>query len=211
MGSAKTEVTRIAQRRLFADRCWGAGADIACEKALGGGLSESLANPRNPCWSYRSSGMPGDSDACKPIDRCDFQKHVLFATDFSDTADRAFAYLEQIVSHGVRKVTLLHVQDRQRIAGDLEAKLDEFNRIDRERLGLLESRLKEIASVEVAIECRYGFAKKEISKMADQSDASLVLMGTQGRGFFGEFFLGSVAADTARRSNVPTLLVPALR
>ncbi|MCA1785684.1 MAG: universal stress protein [Desulfobacteraceae bacterium] len=36
-------------------------------------------------------------------------------------------------------------------------------------------------------------------------------MGTQGRGFLGEFFLGSVSHNVARHSVAPVLLVPGLR
>ena len=75
--------------------------------------------------------MPGDDDVCKPIARCGFSDHVLFATDFSDIADRVFTYVEEMVARGVKKVTLMHVQDKARIYGDLETKLDEFNQIDR--------------------------------------------------------------------------------
>ena len=37
----------------------------------------------------------------------------------------------------------------------------------------------------------------------------MVVMGTQGRGFFGELLLGSVSHAVARQATVPVLLVPA--
>ena len=52
-------------------------------------------------------------------------------------------------------------------------------------------------------------AKKEIVERTQESEISLVVMGTQGRGFFGELFLESVSHVAARHAPVPVLLVPA--
>ena len=141
----------------------------------------------------------------------DFRGHVLFSTDFSDIAECAFNYVEEIVRSGGRRVTLLHVQDKSRIYGHLEEKLEEFNRIDRERLQRMEKRLRELGAASVSIELPYGLPKQEIVQRAEQGDYSLVVMGTQGRGYFGERFMGSVAYHVARRTVVPTLLIPPLR
>ena len=48
----------------------------------------------------------------------DLRRHILFCTDFSETAERAFQYVQRIVESGARFVTLLHVQDKTRI-GDV--------------------------------------------------------------------------------------------
>ena len=47
--------------------------------------------------------------------RGDFSEHILFPTDFSENAQRAFTYLQQMVGDRAKKVTLLHVQDKTRI------------------------------------------------------------------------------------------------
>jgi len=39
----------------------------------------------------------------------------------------------------------------------------------------------------------------------------MVVMGSQGRGFIGEVFLGSVSHTVTRHSKVPLLLIPAIR
>ncbi|MDZ7623831.1 MAG: hypothetical protein U5J96_05210 [Ignavibacteriaceae bacterium] len=62
-------------------------------------------------------------------------KNILYLTDFSETTFRAFTfYLEKIVESGARKITLLHVQDKNKIDKHLKDKLDEFDKIDTERL-----------------------------------------------------------------------------
>jgi len=49
------------------------------------------------------------------------------------------------------------------------------------------------------------------TKILVATDLSLIVMGTQGRGFFGKLLMGSVAYHVARNTGVPTMLVPPLR
>ena len=44
---------------------------------------------------------------------------------------------------------------------------------------------------------------------AKESGRTLILMGTQGKGFVEELFLGSVAHNVARRAPLAVLFVPA--
>jgi nucleotide-binding universal stress UspA family protein len=56
-----------------------------------------------------------------------------------------------------------------------------------------------------------GSPTGEILKTIDQKDISLVVMGSQGRGFLEQVFLGSVSHNIARHANVSVLLIPANR
>ena len=58
----------------------------------------------------------------------------------------------------------------------------------------------------MSIELKYGSAKKEIIRRTEDEDISIVVMGSQGRGYIGEFFLGSVSHAAARRAAVPFCL-----
>lgn len=71
----------------------------------------------------------------------DFRDCVLYATDFSDTAERAFADVRKLAESGAKEIILLHVQDRSLIDRHLSHRLDEFNRIDRGRLESLKAAL----------------------------------------------------------------------
>ncbi|MGM0427733.1 MAG: universal stress protein [Thermodesulfobacteriota bacterium] len=187
------------------------GRTMASEMLLGGVASAVIQSVTRPVLivQLRLKDEAGET-VCEEV-TCDPADHVLFTTDFSDTAERAFTYVEQIVKSGARRVTLLHVQDKGRIYGDLKHKIDEFNRIDRERLERMERNLKEAGASEVSIELPYGLPKQEIVKRLEQGDLSLIVMGTQGRGFFGKLLMGSVAYHVARNTTVPTMLVPPLR
>jgi len=72
-------------------------------------------------------------------------------------------------------------------------------------------RLEQCGAEGVAVEIPYGLPVEEILQRSRSGDHSLIVMGAQGRGFFSEIFLGSVANQVARLAPLPVLLVPALR
>jgi nucleotide-binding universal stress UspA family protein len=210
-GIPSWEINRVAKEKQASMIVIGShGATLAREVLLGSVALEVAHHAEVPVFIAQLKITDEAEGRCEMI--CDdFNRHVLFPTDFSDIAERAFTYVEQIVRGGGRRVALLHVQDKSRIYGHLKDKLDEFNRIDRERLERMEHRLGELGATEVGIELPYGAPKQEIVQRAEQGDYSLTVMGTQGRGYFGEMFVGSVACHVARRTVVPTLLIPPLR
>jgi len=212
VGRPAVEIQRLATE---------AGADAVVldaepESLLGGALLHSLAaslirGATLPLLIVRFEACGQGCDVCYRGFPCTPLEHVLFPTDFSDHAERAFACVEQAVEAGVRRVTLLHVQDRAKIARHLEDRLEEFNRIDRGRLERLEAHLLAKGATDVRIEIPYGYPAQEILHRCRSEDVSLVVMGTQGRGFFGEIFLGSVSHKVARAAPVSVLLVPGAR
>lgn len=139
----------------------------------------------------------------------DFFRHPLFATDFSDPAGRAFHYLEHIVGHAnPPEVTLYHVQDQARIKPHLADRLDDFNRIDRERLDALEKRLKEWGQNKVHKEVEFGRPGPLIVEKIRKGGYSILVIGGQGRGYMAEAFLGRVANHVVHRTTIPVLVVP---
>jgi nucleotide-binding universal stress UspA family protein len=54
-----------------------------------------------------------------------------------------------------------------------------------------------------------GSPALKIIERAKESGRTLILMGTQGRGFVEELFLGSAAHNVARRAPLAVLFVPA--
>ena len=142
----------------------------------------------------------------------DFREQVLYCTDFSETAERAFPFVEKIVESGGKRVTLLHVQDRTRIEKYLAHRLDEFNELDRQRLESLRSRLEQRGAAEVRIEIPYGLPSKGIVRIARKQNYHLIVLGTRGRGFFAEAFLGKWSGpQVVRSAPAPVLLVPPVR
>lgn len=138
-------------------------------------------------------------------------RHILFPTDFSDTAERALACLEYIVRETRSEVTLLHVQDQTKIERHLKHKLDEFNEIDTRRLEGVKARLEQDGAARAHVDIPYGHPSAVILDRAGANDFTLILMGSNGRGAVKELFLGGVANNVARYAPLPVLLVPAVR
>lgn len=134
--------------------------------------------------------------------------HILFATDFSDFSEYAFQYLKNNVSP-IHQLTLIHIQDIVRISKHLEEKLEEFNQIDTVRL----ERMKEEFSLahpetKIRIALDYGHPKELIPRFIRNNQVTLTVMGSQGRGYVAEFFLGSVSLRVARQAESNVLIVP---
>lgn len=209
VGAPKHEVCRIAVEENYALIVVGTqGQSLIAGKLLGGVAYGILNQAKTPVLVVPVKQQPGTDDACEPVARCSFQEHVLFATDFSDMADDAFMVVKQLVGAGVQKVTLAHVQDQTKLAHHTQEQLAEFDAIDRGRLDQLKEVLRTLGSPEVDTEVVHGIPFQEITQLIQHRHVQLVVMGTQGRGFAGELFLGSVSHNVARASVAPVLLVP---
>ena len=145
------------------------------------------------------------------IDGCEVAKHLLYPTDFSNNADIAFTKVLEMAPGRVKKVTLLHVQDSAKLSPHLDEKVEEFNRIDSARLEGMKKLLQERGEIEVDVLVKYGSPAVEIIKTVEEQVIQLVVMGSQGRGYVKEFFLGSVSGNVARKALSSVLLIPTKR
>ncbi len=137
-----------------------------------------------------------------------WNRHILYATDFSQTAEEAFLMLERIATAYHSKVTLFHVHDKARIDPYLRHMLPEFDREDKSRLLRLKEHLEANGASECAFQVSYGVPAQRILRLANSGEFSLLVMGCQGRGFIPEVFLGSTANAVARHGQIPVLFVP---
>lgn len=79
---------------------------------------------------------------------------------------------------------------------------------------LLESKkisLESLGAPDVSADLVLGEPAKEILARTKEGDFSIVVMGSQGKGFVKEILLGSVAKDVARHAGIPVLLIPPVR
>jgi nucleotide-binding universal stress UspA family protein len=75
----------------------------------------------------------------------------------------------------------------------------------------MKQRLEQCGAARVEIQIPYGSPTRLILERARSNEHSLILMGSQGRGFIHEVFLGSVANHIARLAPLPVLFIPAVR
>lgn len=212
-GIPSEEIKRVAEEKNVSLVVVGSHGESAASHLLfriGGVTSEVLHSHEKPLLLIRTKVTEAEGEHSVKLACGDLKGKILYATDFSDTAQRAFAYVERLVEDGCTNVILLHAQDRTRIDAHLKEKLDEFNRIDTERLEMLRERLVKKGATNVEIRIPYGNPTQEILNEA-KNGYTLIVMGSQGRGFIHELFIGSVSHNVARNSGVAVLLIPALR
>lgn len=175
---------------------------------LGEVTSEVLHSHERPLLLIRTEAIEENGNR-KIISSCrNLKEKILFPTDFSDISMEAFQYVEKMVEDGCKNITLLHVQDKIKIEKYLADKLEEFNRTDTERLEILKQQLISKGAEIVDVKILYGIPSKEILEESKRG-YSLIVMGSQGRGFFNEIFIGSVSHNVSRSADVPVLLIPA--
>ncbi len=193
--NAKQEVNRIAEKEDYSLIVVGHSHSKVRDTFLGGIAYNVIYCARKPALVVPVQ-KKDDEYVC--IRSAGFGEHILYPTDFSENADLAFSYVEDFVSQGAKHVTLLHVQDKARIEPYLRDRLEEFNRIDRSRLESMKESLSKKGNPVIDIELAYGAPYTEIMRMIREQDISLVVMGSQGRGFIQELFLGSVSHNVVR-------------
>lgn len=211
LGDPAHEINRVARETDTSIIVAGThGESLAVEILLGSVVHRLLRLAEKPVLLLPITILEGEGGekGCDVL--CgDFFRHPLFATDFSEPAGRAFHYLEHIVAHArPLEVTLFHVQDQARILPHLIHRLDEFNRIDLERLEGLEKRLVEWGRSIVRKEVEFGRPGPLIVEKIRKDGYSMVVIGSQGRGYMAEAFLGRVANHVVHRSTIPVLVVP---
>jgi nucleotide-binding universal stress UspA family protein len=134
--------------------------------------------------------------------------HLLFPTDFSQTAAEAMCYLELLAPRGVKRVTLLHaLQTAPGKAPEPQADA-EATAVARNFLDLLQGRLEAAGVPEVQTRVAVGHPVAVILEVLKTTDISMILLGTLGKGFIAEISVGSVAHNISRFAPCPILLIP---
>ncbi len=142
----------------------------------------------------------------------DSLNHVMHATDFSDTADRAYDVVKSLDNEGkIGKISLIHVQGHHAIALKDPASREFLTSQNREMLEPMRNELSDQTRANAEIIITFGTPGKEIIKAIEENNVTLIVMGSQGKGFVHEFFLGGVSTQVTRFSKIPVLLVPAKR
>jgi nucleotide-binding universal stress UspA family protein len=183
------------------------GKSLWREAVLGSVSSAILHQTRYPTLLLNVQlKKEGEEGTCR-LNCAELLRHVLFPTDFSDTAARAGDYVVRLAPKGVLLVTVLHALDVTEGEGyspefrEAESLALEFLAATRERL--LQSG---ISRVETLFDP--GHPLPAILQVLETRDISLIIMGTQGKGFIKEVFLGSVAHHVSRLASCPVLLIP---
>ena len=138
---------------------------------------------------------------------------IVAATDFSAPARRAADRAARLAHETGAALTLMHVlpggalQELQQWLGTTHAIEQQLHEDAKRQLGAMVAELQ--ASRHVTIRPVYltGAPLDEIGREADESDASLLVLGARGAGFLRRLVLGSTSERLLRRSSRPVLVV----
>ncbi len=191
-GIPAPELARVARERSAALIVLGEESSRARDLLLGSVTVQVLHGSDLPVLV---PGAPPGRPAMGAAEaaRADLRAHVLFATDFGPAAERALGFVDELVREGAKRVTLVRVQNPPP---------------RRKRIENLARRMLFLGADDVRAETPAGVPQDEIVRLAADLRATLVVIGTSGRGSASTLYLGSVSHGVGRASPCPVLLVP---
>lgn len=142
-------------------------------------------------------------------------RHILVATDFSDTSESALVAARRFARAFEARVTIAHVFDPMPLGPAVSYPTQIWTganfagQLEQETRKLLdESRDRWFADVEAeTLAIRHTSASTALCDVADDRAADLIIMGTHGRTGMTRLLLGSVAEQVVRHAHVPVLAV----
>lgn len=142
---------------------------------------------------------------CRQLCQHIFQR-VLHPTDFSDCADAAFQVVKRLKAAGAQEVIVLHVQDERVMKQRSQEQLAEFDRHDAERLERHCKTLR-LFGLQARPVLRHGIPFRETLALADETNISLIALGSHGRSAAREMLARSTFENVARLSHQPVLVI----
>lgn len=134
---------------------------------------------------------------------------ILCATDFSQSAMDAADVAALLAKKLNLSLCLVHFADDQVIMGDIPPVEPDDRRLIEE----LEAEADRIRAggVEVNEDYRRGHPARDLFSAAAEHQATLIVLGSAGKGLAERWLIGSVAEEVASQSVVPTLVVRDVR
>ncbi len=205
-GSPAAQIVRVAEEEQVDVIIIGAQGTAMEELLLGSVTYEVVRRATVPVLIEKFQAVHELGHAeCRRICAQTFTR-VLHPTDFSACADAAFQIVKRLKSVGTQEVFILHVQDERMMRQRSPEQLAEFDKHDTERLETL-CRSLLLYGLQATPLLRHGVPFRETLKAADENDAHLIVLGSQGRSAFRELLAGSTAENIVRLSLRPVLVV----
>jgi nucleotide-binding universal stress UspA family protein len=134
---------------------------------------------------------------------------ILFATDFSPSAETARLYVEALAARYKSRVRLMHVVDLGSAfkAPDGGLSIDIFRRMGQEGLHRLGVEMSQAAIPVETILCEGVDPAAEILQAAQDDSVDLLVIGTRGHKGLVRLVLGSTAEELIHRARCPILTV----
>ena len=154
-------------------------------------------------------------------------KKILYATDLSKNSNYAFFYAVDMAKRHNARIVILHSvepirhfydeggsyrveellrkakgQERKVDIEEIKKSLEQFCKKTENQVGLPCVEL--VSKILVPL----GHPVEEILKAADEEGCDAIVLGTHGKGFLRQTFLGSVAGSVLERTRKPVFIIP---
>lgn len=139
-------------------------------------------------------------------------KTILFPTDFTKDAERAYEYALAVANRSGADLHFLHAIEEPydfaiRIEETIQNITGEVTERFEERLDTLRES-EEYSTLDVSYRIERGKPYAVISSVAEEINADLIIMGTKGASSIKRILYGNVTSDVILDSKVPVLTVP---
>jgi len=153
-------------------------------------------------------------------------KKILYATDLSKNSYYAFFYATDMANRYNASIVILHAVEPFRHMYDdsgvgLEERVKKSKKQEQEmNIEEIRKRIQEVCKTtetQLGTACvtlvskilvPVGHPVEEILKTADDERCDAIILGTHGKGFLRQTFLGSVAGSVLERSRKPVFVIP---
>jgi nucleotide-binding universal stress UspA family protein len=150
-------------------------------------------------------------------------KKILYATDLSKNSNYAFFYAVDMAKRHNARIVILHSIERirhmygQRVEEILQETKDQERKTDIKEIkkglqGFCKRAETQIGAPCVKLVSKFlvplGHPVEEILKAADEESCDAIVLGTHGKGFLRQTFLGSVAGSVLERTRKPVFIIP---
>lgn len=198
-------------------RCCGAdlivvgsqGRSLWREAVLGSVSSAMLHHIHYPTLLLNIRLKEGMASGSCRLQATDLLRHVLYPTDFSKISERTGEFVTRLAPRGISQVTVLHALD---VPGTEDSYPPGYQEVAvgaaHDLLEQCKQRLITAGIPSVHVRLDPGHPIAAILHVLASQDISFIVMGTQGKGFIKEIFLGSVAHNVSRMATCPVLLIP---
>ncbi len=206
-GSPAAQIVRVAEEERVDLIAMGAqGKTVAQELLLGSVAHEVVRRASVPVLIQKFDVVRKLGHVeCRRVCASMF-KRVLHPTDFSECADAAFQIVKRLKAVGTEEVILLHVQDERVMTHRPAEQIAAFDQEDMRRLERMRRDLL-LYGLPSQVMIRHGMPFREVLNVADEQDACLIVLGSQGRSALQELLTGSTLDNVVRLSRQPVLVV----
>ena len=147
-------------------------------------------------------------------------KKILYATDLSKNSAYAFYYAVDTAKKHDAEIIILHTIEPLRASafGTATEKAEHSQHeismeVIRNRIRKFCEKVEEMSNLAcltlvTKILVQVGYPPEEILKVADEERCDLIVLGSHGKGFLRQTFLGSVSGSVLARAQKPVFIIP---